>query len=284
MRLPASHPRLFLGLWAAVFALAWVILWVWQHSAWGRYLDHGDWTQAGIAQSLCASLPAGNWPLPLLLYAGGWLLMSAAMMLPTALPLMHRFRAMTRPRTDAMRLMALLVTGYLVVWSGFGVLAHLLDIAVHWGAARVDWLVFNGWAIGAGVIALAGLFQFSRLKDFCLERCRAPMGFVLRRWHGPRPSLAALAIGLDHGLYCVGCCWAQMLLMFVTGTASVGWMLLLGLVMAAEKTLPGGDRLALPLGPCCLVWPRRSRAPISCSHCHRSKAEGAEQLFAPRSV
>lgn len=248
MRLPAQHPRLFLGLWATLFALAWATLWIWQHSPWGRYLDHGDWTRAGVAQSLCASLPAGEWLVPLSFYAGGWLLMSAAMMLPTALPLMHRFRAMTRPRGDGLRLMTLLVVGYLAVWLGFGVLAHLLDLAVHRGATRVDWLVFNGWAIGAGVIAIAGLFQFSRLKDFCLERCRAPMGFVLRHWRGPHPHRAALAIGLNHGLYCVGCCWALMLLMFVTGTASVGWMLLLCIVMAAEKTLPGGARLARPIG------------------------------------
>lgn len=248
MRAPAHHPRLFLGLWAGLFALAWITLWIWQHSPWGRYIDHGDWTRAGIAQSLCATLPAGEWLVPLTLYAGGWLLMSAAMMLPTALPLMQRFRAMTRSRGDGRRLMALLVGGYLAVWLGFGVVAHLFDIGVHWGAGRVDWLVFNGWAIGAGVIALAGLFQFSRLKDFCLERCRAPMGFMLRHWRGPHPNRSALAIGLDHGLYCVGCCWALMLLMFVTGTASVAWMLLLGLVMAAEKTLPGGVRLARPMG------------------------------------
>ena len=101
--------------------------------------------------------------------------------------------------------------------------------------------------IGAAVVALAGLFQFSRLKDFCLERCRAPLGFILRRWRGPAPHRAALAIGLDHGLYCVGCCWALMLLMFVTGTASLGWMLLLATVMAAEKN---AARRPPPFPPC----------------------------------
>jgi predicted metal-binding membrane protein len=253
MRLPAVHPRLFMGLWGLTFVLAWVTLWLWEHSPYGRYLDHGDWTRAGIAQSLCASVPAGDWLVPLALYSGGWLLMSAAMMLPTALPLMDRFRAMTRSRRDGGSLMGLLVGGYLAVWLAFGVLAHLLDLGVHAVAGRVDWLVFNGWAIGAGVIALAGLFQFTPLKDFCLERCRLPLGFIVRHWQGPRPWRAAVTIGLDHGLYCVGCCWALMLLMFVTGTASVAWMLVLGLVMAAEKCLPGGESLARPVGAALLA-------------------------------
>ncbi|WP_297773744.1 DUF2182 domain-containing protein [uncultured Roseovarius sp.] len=242
------HPRLFLGLMGLLLTLAWVVLWLWQHSPYGRYLDHGDWTRAGLAQSLCASLPGGEWLLPLGLYAGGWLLMSAAMMLPTALPLLAGFRRMVAARRDGGRLIALLITGYLALWLGFGITAHLLDLAVHEIAGRSLWLTFNGWAIGAGVLALAGLFQFSALKDHCLTRCRAPAGFILRHWRGPRPNRQAIMIGLDHGLYCVGCCWALMLLMFVTGTASVGWMLLLGAVMAAEKNLPGGERLSNVIG------------------------------------
>lgn len=110
------------------------------------------------------------------------------------------------------------------------------------------WLKFNGWAFGAIVFLVAGLFQFSSLKYRCLDQCRAPLSFVMRHWNGQDVRRHALLLGLDHGVYCVGCCWALMLLMFVLGTGSVGWMLLLGAAMAAEKNLPFGRRLAAPLG------------------------------------
>jgi predicted metal-binding membrane protein len=89
------------------------------------------------------------------------------------------------------------------------------------------------------VLAGAGLFQFSRLKYHCLDKCRTPYGFIVQHWHGPQPSRSAFQLGFDHGLYCVGCCWAIMLLMFVVGTGNVGWMLALGAVMAVERTCPG---------------------------------------------
>ena len=106
----------------------------------------------------------------------------------------------------------------------------------------------DGWAVAAAVLALAGLFQFSRLKYRCLDKCRAPFGFIAERWQGPRPWRSAWRLGLDHGLYCVGCCWALMLLMFVVGTGNVGWMLGLGAIMAVEKNMPWGRHLSRPLG------------------------------------
>ncbi len=113
---------------------------------------------------------------------------------------------------------------------------------------RSEWLAVDGWAIGAAVLAAAGLFQLSPLKRRCLHACHAPLPFIAARWQGLRPARESLRLGVAHGLFCVGCCWALMLLMFVVGTGSVGWMLILGAVMAAEKNLPGGQRLASPLG------------------------------------
>ena len=102
--------------------------------------------------------------------------------------------------------------------------------------------------VGAGVLAAAGLFQWSALKYRCLDQCRSPFGFVSSRWHGRSPAREAFRIGVDHGLFCVGCCWALMLMMFVVGTGSIGWMLALAAVMAAEKNLSWGRRLATPVG------------------------------------
>ena len=239
--------------WFAPVALlltstAWLALILWEESPYGRYLDHPRWTDTGLAAALCRALPAGDVMLPLLIYAGGWLLMTAAMMLPTALPLFRLFERMVQPRRDHAALIALLVAGYLAVWAGFGVAAHGLDAAVHAVVRQSEWLMLNGWAVGAAVLALAGLFQFSGLKYRCLDKCRAPFGFIAERWRGPNPWKSAWRLGVDHGLYCVGCCWALMLPMFIVGTGNVGWMLGLGAIMAVEKNMPWGRHLSRPLG------------------------------------
>jgi len=244
----AGTRRWFAPIAGVLTGTAWLALFLWEQSPYGRYLDHPRWTDTGLAATLCSTLPAGDVVLPALPYAGGWLLMTAAMMLPTALPLFRLFDRMVQPRPDHAALMTLLVAGYLLVWAGFGVAAHLLDAAVHAGARQSEWLMLNGWAIGTAMLAGAGLFQFSRLKYHCLDKCRTPYGFIAGRWQGPQPWRSALRLGLDHGLYCVGCCWAIMLLMFVVGTGNVGWMLGLGAIMAVEKNMPWGRHLSRPLG------------------------------------
>jgi len=229
-------------------ATAWLALVLWEQSPYGRYLDHPRWTEIGIAAAICRAVPSGDAVLPLLLYAGGWLLMIAAMMLPTSLPLFQRFDRMTQGRPERGQLMASLVAGYLLAWVGFGVAAHLCDASLHRAVGQASWLAANGWLIGAAVLATAGLFQFSRLKYRCLDKCRAPFGFLTQHWHGRALRRDALRLGLHHGLFCVGCCWAIMLLMFVVGTGNVGWMLGLGAVMALEKNAPWGRSLSRPLG------------------------------------
>jgi len=183
-----------------------------------------------------------------LFYVAGWVLMTAAMMLPTTLPLLDAFRRLTRGRADRPLLLGLVITGYLAAWGGFGLAAHGFDWLLHEAAEASVWLVFNGWVLGVIVLLIAGAFQFSSLKYRCLDQCRAPLGFIVRHWNGRGARRQALLLGFNHGVYCVGCCWAIMLLMFVVGTGSVGWMLLLGAIMAAEKNLPFGRRLAAPLG------------------------------------
>ncbi|NIM70001.1 MAG: DUF2182 domain-containing protein [Xanthomonadales bacterium] len=232
----------------ALVTLAWLTLWAWERSPYGRYLDHGSWTEFGAAGSAGHVHWHGPVLLTALLYIGGWVLMTAAMMLPTTLPLIDVFRRLTRKRVDTGRLVSLVIVGYLAAWLGFGVVAHLLDWGVNAAVRQSPWLGMNGWVMGALVLGVAGAFQFSALKYRCLEQCRSPLSFVLRHWRGGDAQRQALTIGVAHGIYCVGCCWALMLLMFVVGTGSVGWMFLLGAVMAAEKNLPRGRVLAGPLG------------------------------------
>ena len=238
---------------AVLVAFSWGVLWVWGQGPYSRYLEHGGWIDGGAAVALCRALPAGWAVVPLMIYAGGWLLMMAAMMLPTALPLIDRFDRAVAARADRRRLLALVISGYLVIWAGFGVVAHVADAALHHAVRHSEWLVLNGWILGALILAAAGLFQFSRLKYRCLARCRTSFSFIARHWHGPHPLRNALLLGLDHGVFCVGCCWAIMLLMFVVGTGNVGWMLALGSAMALEKNTRWGARFSRPLGAALLV-------------------------------
>jgi len=197
---------------------------------------------------------AGGAALEAVVYVGGWVLMTVAMMLPTTLPLLEMFRRLTSRRVDHNRLVVLVILGYLGVWLAFGVAAHLLDRFLHvvlLGGTRLE---ANAWLIGAGLLILAGGFQFTGLKYRCLEKCRAPLGFIMQYWRRQGRAAMALVLGVRHGAFCVGCCWALMLLMFAVGTGSLGWMLMLGVVMAVEKNMPWGRKLSPVLGIGLLVW------------------------------
>jgi predicted metal-binding membrane protein len=251
----AADPRILpLGLVAALSAAAWAILAAWSASPYARYLEHGGWDRAGALVELCRSFPQGEIVVPALVYALAWLVMIAAMMLPTTLPLLSIFGRVTAARGDAPGLMARVVAGYAVAWLGFGLLAHGLDSGLHLLAGKVEWLAFRGELVGAAILVGAGAFQFSALKYRCLERCRTPFAFINERWHGRRPAREAFRIGFDHGVFCVGCCWALMLVMFVVGMGNLGWMLLLAAAMAAEKNLPWGRRLRTPIGLGLIAW------------------------------
>jgi predicted metal-binding membrane protein len=251
---PRHHGAWFVPIIGCLIGVAWLTLAVWSHSPYGRYLDHGRWSDIGPVAPICSAVPYGSVLIPALLYAGGWALMISAMMLPTTLPLLDRFNRLVAARPDRRELTALLIAGYLSAWVGFGIAAHLLDALVHQVAARLPWLIQHGWILGTLVLGVAGGFQFTTFKYRCLDRCRAPLGFIIAHWHGMAPYTEAFRLGLAHGLFCVGCCWAIMLLMFIVGTGNVGWMLALGVVMALEKNVPWGQRISRPLGGALLGW------------------------------
>jgi predicted metal-binding membrane protein len=244
----SSDRRAFLWLISSLIILAWLTLWIWDRSPYGRYLDHGRLGEIGLFNG-ATSLVA-----PVILYLVGWTLMTVAMMLPTTLPLLEIFRRLTARRQDRSQLMALVITGYLGVWAGFGVVAHSADWVLHEVVERSRWLEANAWVIGVGILLLAGAFQFSRLKYRCLDKCRAPLSFVMEYWRGRHDHRNALLLGINHGIFCVGCCWALMLLMFGVGVGNIGWMLALGVVMAVEKNMPWGRKLSVPLGLALLGW------------------------------
>jgi predicted metal-binding membrane protein len=173
-----------------------------------------------------------------------WQVMVAAMMLPSSLPLVGMFAAASVRAPRSGRAMAAFLSGYALVWTAFGALAFAGDLALHAAVNASSFLADHEWAIGGSVIALAGLFQFTRLKDACLDKCRHPASFMVR--HYRRGARGGFALGTRHGLFCVGCCWALMLVMFAMGATNLILMALLTVLMVHEKTRPAGPR-AVPV-------------------------------------
>jgi predicted metal-binding membrane protein len=178
-----------------------------------------------------------------LVYVGGWAVMMAAMMLPSALPMIGLYAATQRSAGDPFRRVlpvALFTLVYLGVWAATGVPMYF---ASTWLAAS------NAAALGYGtaaVLVLAGIFQISPLKQVCLRHCRSPIGFFLGHWHAGWRG--GLAMGWAHAIYCLGCCWALMVVLVVAGAMGLPWVLLISAAVAAEKLLPGGRWIARGVG------------------------------------
>jgi predicted metal-binding membrane protein len=193
------------------------------------------------------SLLAGGGP-PLLLAALlsvlAWQVMIAAMMVPSSLPLVGLYARASSRAPQRRRAMAAFLAGYALVWSAFGLGAFGADAGLHAAVNSSPWLKNHDWWIGGSVLALAGAFQFTSLKDACLDKCRHPAQFMTRYYE--RGVGGGLRLGMRHGAFCVGCCWALMLVMFAAGVASLIWMALLTGVMIHEKTRPAGAR-AVPV-------------------------------------
>jgi predicted metal-binding membrane protein len=227
---------LYGGTFVALVAGAWAALGLLGASAYAPWFSHAFGWESGLT------------PLRLLAYLAGWVLMSVAMMLPTSLPLLTGFRTITRGEPG---LSLLLVTGYLAIWAFFGAVALLGDGGLH---ALVEAVPALEALLPGALLFTAGLFQFSPLKYACLAQCRSPIGFVIQNWRGGHRARGAFQLGVRHGVFCIGCCWALMLLMFAVGDLSLGWMLALAAIMFVEKAVPWGHWIVRPVGVLLALW------------------------------
>jgi len=174
-------------------------------------------------------------------YVTVWVVMMAAMMFPSVAPtvLMYdRLRAGHRARGKgaAPDATVLFVAGYLCVWTSAGVGAYGLFELGRWlDPAFLAWDEAGPYVTG-GVILAAAVYQLTPLKQACLVKCRSPMMFLAERWRHGR--VGGLELGLRHGAWCLGCCWALMAALFAVGVMSLGWMALIAAFIAAEKLLP----------------------------------------------
>jgi predicted metal-binding membrane protein len=172
-----------------------------------------------------------------------WWVMMVAMMLPSAAPAILLFAALMRARstTPALPEASLFAGAYVVVWAGFSVIAT----AAHWmldrGGLVSPAMRATSGVLGGGLLVTAGVYQLTPLKDACLSRCRTPIQFLTRHWR-PGP-VGALRVGLLHGAYCVGCCWALMALLFVAGAMNLLWVVAIAVFVLLEKTAYPGTRV-----------------------------------------
>jgi predicted metal-binding membrane protein len=240
--LPTMRRADLLLVWGAVIG-AWAITIVLLATGGGSWLvDHDDMLENRHFGPVVT----------LVLLLGTWQLMTAAMMLPSSLPMIAMFRRVAQRDAHPWRRFGTFLLGYFAIWTGFAVVALLGDAGLHSLSDNVRAVGERPWVFGGAVLVVAGGFQFSNLKEKCLDACRDPMAFLWQ--HYIAGSRSAWHLGIRHGLFCLGCCWALMLTMFAVGMGSLVWMVALTGIMVMEKVTRYGNRLAAPVGVALIVW------------------------------
>src|SRR5476651_1752166 len=183
-------------------------------------------------------------------FIGAWVLMMAAMMLPSVAPTALTFARVTGERSRkgqaAFVPTWIFILGYFAAWTAFGLAAYFIDHLIR--SLDLAWLAWDrqGPIVAGAAIAVAGLYQLTPFKRVCLTHCRSPLDFFLESWREGRGG--ALRMGFHHGLYCVGCCWGLMLVLFSVGVMSLFWMALIAVLIFVEKVFRFGPRLVPVFG------------------------------------
>jgi predicted metal-binding membrane protein len=170
-----------------------------------------------------------------------WWVMMCGMMLPSAAPMILTFAALQRRKRDRAEPYvptAMFAAGYLIVWGAFCLAATAAQWELQQSALLSPMLALASPLLGGAVFILAGIYQFTPLKNVCLRHCRSPFAFVLNHWRDGRRG--ALRMGASHGAYCLGCCWVLMALLFAVGVMNLIWVAAIAAFVFAEKLLPRG--------------------------------------------
>jgi predicted metal-binding membrane protein len=200
----------------------------------------GDPTMAAMGMVMNQPWGAGD----LLLTFVMWAVMMVGMMAVPALPVLLLFAGMRGRRVDRALVPALpsFGLGYLVVWLGFSACATVAQWAMHEAALLSSTMATSSTAVAGVILIAAGAYQLTPLKTGCLARCRSPLGFLMSNWRDG--SSGAFLMGFRHGIFCLGCCWALMAVLFVVGVMNLAWVGLLTLFILAEKIGPTGARVS----------------------------------------
>ena len=232
MTTTASYPmrrerNLILASLLVLAVVAWALL------AWQARADDGQMAM-GLTMGMAAPL-----------FIAMWAVMMVAMMFPASAPMILTFaRVHTNKRERGQPFVPtwVFVSSYMVVWTLAGVLAYGAAVGVEQLAEQWAWLMNNAARLGGGVLVVAGLYQLSPLKRACLSKCQTPLGFILDSWR--EGYIGSFRMGLEHGVYCLGCCWLLFVILFPLGVMNVGAMVAITLLIFAEKSLPIGREVA----------------------------------------
>jgi predicted metal-binding membrane protein len=214
LSLPRSPGRLEVAVAGALVALA-GLAWIVTANRMGG-MDMGPNTNLGTLE----------------FFVGVWVVMMAAMMFPSAAPMVAVYARVSRGREVGST--PLFVAGYIALWTAAGLLGYLLAVLVR----DSGWVTWDGGGpyVVAGILTAAAVYQLTPLKNRCLTKCRNPLGFVVTNWKDGRSG--ALRMGTEHGAWCLGCCWALMASLFALGVMSVAWSVFVAALIAGEKLLP----------------------------------------------
>jgi predicted metal-binding membrane protein len=199
--------------------------------------------------------PAPYRPSELLLLFGMWVAMTSAMMLPATTPAVVLFARVNRLYHAVRRpylATALFVLGYLVAWSAFGAGATLVQWALHDAGVLDNGMAVTNSTVAGLTLVAAGAYQWTPAKHACLHHCRTPLAFMLTGWR--RGLWGAYRMGVTHGLYCTGCCWLLIVLLFAAGVMNLAAVAALAVLVLAEKLLPGGSWIATLAGLAMVAW------------------------------
>jgi predicted metal-binding membrane protein len=174
-----------------------------------------------------------------------WAVMMLAMMVPSAAPMILMFTTVNRRRAEQQQAAVrtgIFLLGYLIVWTAYSALAASAQWGLHAATLLSPMMAVTSRYLGGALFIAAGIFQWTPLKEACLTTCRSPLGFIMSEW---REGVGgALVMGLRHGAYCVGCCWALMALLFVAGVMNLVWVAAIAAFVLIEKVVPGGRQVS----------------------------------------
>jgi predicted metal-binding membrane protein len=207
------------------------------------------WYPGGARMDMTATMG-----LSILPFLAIWVVMMVAMMAPTAAPMVLTFQSLQSRRTGRGALLTtwLFVAGYLLLWALSGIAGYAVARGAE--AAETYWMIAPNMAarLGGGLLAGAGIYQMTPLKDVCLSACRTPVNFIMTSW---RPGLVgAFRMGWLHGLYCFGCCWLLFVILFPLGMMNIIAMAAITLLILAEKVLPWGKCHAIGAGAVLILY------------------------------
>lgn len=234
---------------AMVAALAWAYI---MYLAWDLQGSISmDSTQMGMAMSQTRAWSSVDFGLMYLM----WAVMMTAMMVPTTAPILLTFATVNRKRLERQQPFVptgVFLSGYLIVWSGFALVATLAQWSLHEATLMTSMMGNATPLVGGSILLAAGAFQWTPLKYVCLKRCRTPLGFIMTEWReGPK---GALTMGLRHGSFCLACCWFLMGLLFVAGVMNLLWVAAIAGYILAEKVVPAGHWLSRVIGLVLIGW------------------------------